>query len=310
MRLRNANSPRIAALLVLLIGLAACGDTPTQITPLPRAVGEVQGVLLQVDSLEPLDPATQGIYYVWALRERNQAERLGSFFIDAAGQIVDEAGAPITRFTSEEFEVRRTLRLLITIEIPGEPPESPSGMQILTGTFIDGVATLVVPISTAITEASGSLRVFTPTDGPATNEASGLWMVDAAGEPTLSIPDSTGALTYETFIELGGQTINLGRFEVGDETDDNNRFSAEQFDPPAAPGEDLLLNAPEGLTFPTDLSGARVTVSLEGRVNDFISRSQLIVLDATLPAGLQGGEIVPFVNRAAVTFPVGKAVLF
>lgn len=303
-------SLRALALGLMLVVLSACGDTPTQITPLPRAIGEVQGVLLQVDNLAPLDPTTQGIYYLWALLERNQAERMGSFFIDAAGQIVDENGAPITQFTSEEFSVRRTLRLLITIELPGEAPESPTGMQILTGTVIEGVANLVVPISTAITQATGSLRVFTPTDGPGNNESSGFWMVDADGEPSLSIPDSTGALTYETFIEIGGQTINLGRFEVPDSEDNSNRFSAETFDPPEAPGEDLLRNAPEGLTFPIDLSGARVTVSLEGRTNDFVSRSQLIVFDTVLPAGLAGGEIVPFMNRAIETFPSGKAVLY
>ena len=78
-------------------------------------------------------------------------------------------------------------------------------MQIISGTFIDRVAELTVPISSSITSASGTLRVFTPTDGPDTNENSGVWMVDAAGEPSLNMPDTSAALQYETFIEIGAE---------------------------------------------------------------------------------------------------------
>lgn len=302
--------PRLLLVALMLAGLAACGDTPTEITPLPRAIGEVQGVLLQADNLRPLDPDTQGVYYLWALLERNRAELLGSFAIDESGEIVDDNGAPIDIFRSNEFSVRKTLRLLVTIELPGPAPESPSGMQILSGTVIDGVSNLTVPISRTIADASGSLRVFTPTDGPGTNEVSGFWFMNVDGEATLRLPDTTGALVYETFIELGGQAIPLGRFERGDQEDDANQFSAEQVEAPERPGEDLLMDAPEGLTFPTDISGARVTVSLEGRSNDFVSRSQLIVLEAFLPAGLTANTIVPLANIANQTFPSGKAVLY
>lgn len=306
----SRSRPRTILAGLTLCALAACGDTPTEITPLPRAIGEVQGVLLQVDNLRPLDPSTQGIYYLWALLERNRAELMGSFQVDASGEIVDETGAPIDIFRNSEFSVRKTLRLLVTIEIPGPAPESPSGMQILSGTVIDGVANLTVPISTTITSASGSLRVFTPTDGPGTNETSGFWFIDLEGAPSLLLPDTTGALVYETFVELGGQTVPVGRFERADQEDDANQFSADVVEAPERPGEDLLVNAPEGLTFPADLSGARVTVSLEGRSNDFVSRSQLIILEATLPVGPSANQIVNLVNSARDTFPTGKAVLY
>lgn len=295
---------------LLLCASTACGNTPTEITPLPRAIGEVQGVLLQVDNLRTLDPDTQGVYYLWALLERNRAEVLGSFQIDDNGDVVDENGAAIDMFRSSKFSLRKTLRLLVTIELAGSAPDTPSGMQILSGTVIDGVANLTVPISTTIADASGSLRVFTPTDGPGTNETSGFWFMDLDGAATLSLPDTTGALVYETFVEIGGQAVPVGHFERGDQVDDANQFSSDQVDAPERPGEDLLMNAPEGLTFPTDLSGARVTISLEGRSNDFVTRSQLIVLEAFLPAGLTADMIVPLENVAAGTFPSGKAVLY
>lgn len=301
---------RYLLLACALVALGSCGDTPTEITPLTRAVGEVQGVMLNVDNLAPVDPATQGVYTLWALMERNQTERLGQFAIDSSGDVVDENGTPIERFQSDEFAERKTLRILVTIELAGLDRDSPQGLQVLSGTVIEGVADLTVPISTTITEAGGNLRVFTPTDGPGTNETSGFWAVALDGSPSIDLPDSTGALVFETFVEIDGNLISVGRFESPDEADDRNPFSSEEFPAPERPGEDLLLNAPEGLSFPADLSGARVTISLEDRFSIFRNRSQLIVLEAMLPQNLSPDQIVPFTNRAEETFPTGRVVLF
>jgi len=290
---------------------AGCNQTPTEITPLPRALGEVEAVYFEATGLKPLDPATEGVYVLWALRDRNQAGLLGDFYIDATGAVVDVEGNPQPEFRTEEFAMRNINGLLVTIEIQGGNWEAPSGMQILSGTYIDRVANLIVPISTAITSAGGSLRVFTPTDGPNTNETSGFWMVDAAGDPSLNVPDTSAALEYETYIEIGGQNLNVGRFESAGTADDFCRFCAENadFPPPERPGDDLLENTPEGLVFPTDISGATVRISLEGRFNDFVGQSQLVVLEAVLPAGLTGGEIISFTNLAG-SFPTGRSVLY
>ena len=300
---------RRLALVTAAIATVACGNTPTEITPLPRSVGEVEGVLLQIDSLAPLDPSTQGVYVLWAIINRGEAKLLGEFFIDGSGTIVDDTGAPIEQFDSDDFSVRRTLSVLITIETPSSLSDSPQGTQIMSGTFIDGVANLSVPISTAIVDSSGSLRVFTPTDGPDTNESAGFWMIGEDGEPLLSIPDTTAALVFETFVEVQGRSLPVGRFERADAADSVNQYSSPQFPAPEAPGEDLLLNAPEGVIFPADLSGARISISLEGRANDFVQQGQLVVLEAFLPGGLTGGETIPFVNRTA-SFPSGRAVLY
>lgn len=295
-----------------LLAFAACNQTPTEITPLPRALGEVEAVLFSAENLQPLDPDSGGGYVLWGLRERNQAGRLGRFYIDAtSGEVVDASGNPLSSFTTDEFAMRTLQGVLVTIETAPDTTETPTGMQILSGTFIDRVASVTVPISTAIGSASGSLRVFTPTDGPNTNENSGFWMVDPSGNFSLSIPDTTAALIYETFIEIDGRNLNVGRFDRPNQEDDLCRYCAnfEEFPAPERPGEDMLLNAPEGLFFPRDLSGAIVRISLEGRFNDFGAQSQLIVLEAVLPEGLVGGEIVGFQNRAA-TFPSGSAVLY
>ena len=219
--------PRRSLFALSLIFVGACNQTPTEITPLPRALGEVGAVRVQMESLAPLDPIVGGAYVLWGLGERNQASKLGAFFIDpTTGDVVDANGSPVDTFTTDEVALRTLQGILVTIEVNPEA-ESPTGMQIISGTFIDRVAELTVPISSSITSASGTLRVFTPTDGPDTNENSGVWMVDAAGEPSLNMPDTSAALQYETFIEIGGQNLNIGRFDLVDRRDDHCRFCAK-----------------------------------------------------------------------------------
>jgi len=303
--------PRRSFFALSMILVSACNQTPTEITPLPRALGEVAAVRVQMSSLAPLDQSTEGTYILWGLGERNQTTRLSEFFVDpTTGNVVDGDGTPVDTFTADDLALRTLQGILVTIEVNPDS-ETPSGMQIISGTFIDRVAQLTVPISSGITSASGSLRVFSPTDGPDTNENSGLWMVDAAGEPSLNMPDTSAALQFETFIEIGGQNLNLGRFDLVNRRDDFCRFCAdfEQFPQPERPGDDLLLNPTEGLLFPIDISGATVRISLEARVNDFAQQSQLIVLEAVLPSGLVGGEIIGFTNLTAA-FPSWQAVLY
>ena len=307
---RTHRLPRRALFALSLLFFGACNQTPTEITPLPRALGEVAAVRVNMQGLAPLDPTTQGTYLLWGLGERNETYLLSVFFIDDNGDVVDENGTRIDTFTTEDAAMRTLQGILVTIEA-NPASESPGGMQVISGTFIDRVADLTVPISSGITSATGTLRVFTPTDGPDTNENAGFWMEDEAGEPSLNMPDTTAALQYETFIEIGGQNLNVGRFDVVDDADEFCRFCAdiEEFPQPERPGDDLLESAPDGLVFPMDISGATVRISLEGRFNDYAQQSQLIVFEAVLPSGLVGGEIVGYTNLAS-SFPTGQAVLY
>ena len=77
---------------------------------------------------------------------------------------------------------------------------------------------------------------------------------------------------------------------------------------PAVPGEDFLANAPAGLTFPVDLSGSQLLVTLEALYGDRVEPSQLVVLEGTLPT-VVGGEIIHLANQTA-NFPTGTAVIY
>lgn len=298
-----------AAAVVGMTLLPACNNVPTEITPLPRAVGEIEAIYMQLNQLQPLDPATQGVYTLWALTDRGQADRITDFYVSDDGAIVDASGTRIVRFTTENFALRKTISLLISIELSATPSDAPAGMQILSGTFVEGVAILAVPAPATIFSASGTLRLFTPTDGPDTNETSGVWAITASGAPSLLLPDTTAALQYETFVDVQGRSLPVGRFDRVDQKDDANAYVSTLFPVPERPGEDLLLNAPEGLTFPADLRGNRVSISLEGRFNDYVQQSQLVVLEGIVPIGATGGETIILFNRTA-SFPSGTAILY
>ena len=108
---------------------------------------------------------------------------------------------------------------------------------------------------------------------------------------------------------INGIPLTMGRFKTTDTRDLRNPWSGPLTDTaPAVPGEDFVANAPAGFTFPADLSGSRLLVTLEALYGDRVEPSQLIVLEGTLPA-VVGGEIIQLTNQTA-NFPTGTAVIY
>jgi len=292
--------------LALLLGAQACGNTPRQFNPLPAALGDLRGIALSFDGLQTLS-SEEGRYALWVFLDNRDILSLGPFNVNADGRPVNPDGRLIERFTSPE-NLFSSVSVLITIEPGGTPGDTPGGGVIMQGPFIDGVAQLSVPAPLLIGQANGSYRVFTPTDGPDTNEGSGVWAVSVDDEPLLELPPLNNVYAYEHYVVINGVPLTMGRFLSDSLPDFANPFSGSE-PAPAFPGEDFLENAPEGVTFPADLSGARLLLTLEPITSDTADPSQLIVLEAILPAGLVGGEIIQLTNRT-VEFPTGRAVIY
>lgn len=287
--------------------LPACGESPVIPSPLPRALGDVRGVIAVFNDLLPL-PQEVGIYGLW-ISSTEAFGFLGTFNINESGQTVDRDGNLIPRFTVVDVNLAKALSVVVSVELFNSNPESPSGNVIMQGPFSEGVAQMSVPIPNAIQSAAGTYRVQTPTDGPDTNEASGIWAIDADGNPSLDLPEATAGYVYEHFLFLEGREILMGRFNVVDELDSVNAYIDDLFPPPEVPGDDFLRNSPAGLDFPTNLGGSLLIVTLEPRVLDSIHPSQLVVLEAVLPLGLVGGETITMINRTA-NFPTGTVTQF
>ena len=97
-------------------------------------------------------------------------------------------------------------------------------------------------------------------------ELSGLWFLDlASGSPAigLDLPVLPSGWKYEGWAVIDGKPVTSGTFSMVDAVDDAAPFSGSDAGGPPFPGEDYVANAPMGLSFPTDLSGATVVVSIE-----------------------------------------------
>ncbi len=138
--------------------------------------------------------------------------------------------------------------------------------------MINKGATLTVDhpaaLGTDFSDAAGTFLLATPTDGNNTNELSGIWFLEVPGpNPSLVLPQLPPGWVYEGWAVIDGVPVTSGTFLQATGFDDFDGFSGDQGGPPF-PGEDYLKNAPPGLTFPTDLTGATVVVSVEPSPDD------------------------------------------
>ncbi len=292
--------------LLLLLVLPACGQTPSEFRPLPSALGDLRGVALGFEGLLPLGEG-EGIYSAFLNLDNGDIVGLGGFNVNDSGRPIDGAGNVIDRFPADQ-NLFSTVSLVVSVEPQGIIGNTPGPAAILQGPFIDGIASLSVPSPLFIEDASGSYRVFTPTDGPDTNEGSGAWAISVGGAGTLTLPPLNNIYLYEHFMVIDGMPITMGRFAADDVADFANPWSGP-LEAPAFPGEDLLATLLPGFTFPADLSGAQLLVTLEPIFSDTVDPSQLVVLQGTLPAGVAGGEIIELTNRSE-NFPTGTAIIF
>ena len=87
--------------------------------------------------------------------------------------------------------------------------------------------------------------------------------------------------------------------------DEAKPFSGPQPGPPF-PGEDYLMNAPAGLSFPTDLSGSMTVLTIEPVPDNSPMPFLLKPLKGTVPSGAAPMTVYQMQNQAS-TFPTGTA---
>jgi hypothetical protein len=206
-------------------------------------------------------------------------EALGDDFVYEGWIIVDGSPVSTGTFSSinfpQSFEVDAAqlagaTRFVLTIEPSVDPDPAPAATKILVGDFAGDTASvnsngIVADFSTA----SGKYILATPTDMDDTNEESGVWFLDnSSGSAVagLDLPTLSDGWKYEGWAVIDGTPVSTGTFLSGSGADDNavtSVFKGDANNGPAYPGEDFLQNAPAGLTFPTDLKGMTIVISVE-----------------------------------------------
>ena len=206
-------------------------------------------------------------------------EALGSDFVYEGWVIVDGSPVSTGTFSSIDFpqtfsvntvQLNSATTFVLSIEPAVDTDPAPAATKILAGDFSGTTASvdsngIVADFSTS----TGKYILATPTDEDDTNEESGVWFLDnssGAAVTGLNLPTLTDGWKYEGWAVLDGTPISTGTFTdpaLADENAATSTFKGDAGNGPGFPGEDYLQNAPTGMTFPTDLRGATIVISVE-----------------------------------------------
>ncbi len=184
---------------------------------------------------------------------------------------VDANGNPSsTSFTVKASDLSAATDYVLSIEPFPDTDPAPSAIKIAGGTFSGNNATVNVEhaaaLGTSFNTASGKYILATPTTNDTTDENSGIWFLDlSSGSPMtgLNLPTLPAGWVYEGWAVINGQPVSSGRFTDVAMEDDHAMFSGSDNAGPPFPGEDFVTNAPAGLSFPTDIAGGAVVISIE-----------------------------------------------
>ncbi|MEE9173886.1 MAG: hypothetical protein V3U30_02795, partial [Thermoplasmata archaeon] len=244
-------------LLVLLLAFSAFGALAQ--TP------EVD-VSLSFTNLAPL--ATD--HYEGWLIVGGSPVSTGKFVVAEGGELEDLQGSSVSTFRVGNVDVDQTTAFVLSIEPEGDTDAVPAAVKPLVGDLNaeKTSASLAPNLGVSLTGIGGQYILATPSDGMATNENSGVWFLDRSGASPvagLTLPDLSGTdWVYEGWAVIGGVPVTTGKFDMPDGADASAPYSGTEATPPF-PGEDFLVNAPAGVTFPTDLGGQTIVISIEPR---------------------------------------------
>ena len=217
-----------------------------------------------------------------------------------------------TSFEVEAADLEAASTFVLTIEPQPDNDPAPSAVHILAGDFSGTNANLTVGHSAAIatdfTASTGDYILATPTDGMDNNEASGVWWLDNSGAAPvagLDLPTLPEGWKYEGWAVIDGTPVSTGTFTNVAAPDEAAAYSGTMDGPPF-PGEDFIQNAPSGLTFPTDLTGTTVVISVEPSPDNSPAPFLLKPLVGPVAADAAVHTVQSMNNNATATNPTGS----
>ncbi len=259
----------------------------------------LKDLTLNISGLENL--GSDYVYEGWIIVNNNPITT-GRFSVNDNGVLSESS----FKLDSEQLEAATTFILTIEPAVGDDP--SPSAVHILAGDFNGNSGQLTIGHGAALgnnfANSSGSYILATPTDGAMTNENSGIWFLDlSSGSPSvgLSLPTLPAGWKYEGWAVSGGP-ISTGKFTSLNIADEFDGFSGTMGGPPF-PGEDFLVNAPAGFTFPIDLAGGIAVISIEPDPDNSPNPFLLKPLVADIP--VNAVDHTTYSLNQNLNFPIG-----
>ena len=285
--------------LLILIGIAfliiGCDDESNSVESTTSSLG------VNISGLEDL--GSSALYEGWIMVD-GSPKTTGTFSVDAAGKLSE------TSFEIDSDDLTSATAFILTIEPNPDPSPNPSDVHILAGDFSGSNASLSVGHGAALgddfSSISGKYILATPTNGADTDEKSGIWFLDlSSGSPAvgLDLPTLPAGWKYEGWTVINGVPVTSGTFISVNTIDDSDPFSSTQGGPPF-PGEDYLVNAPMGLTFPTNLAGGTAVISIEPDPDNSPNPFTLKPLVKMIPADA-ADHVTYSMDKNLGSFPTG-----
>ncbi len=254
------------------------------------AMSEGRPILdISFDGLEPLGDDFE--YEVWTIVDG--APVTGGVF-----DIADDGSIEIGNGDSHLYGHEGATDVVISIEPAVDPDPAPAAPKPLGGAIADDGSFVLdtlhpATFGTDFSEAAGQYILGTPSDGADNNETAGLWFLQVGEngpEASLELPELPDGWVYEGWAVVDGTPISTGTFTDGAGPDDFDGFTGPEAVPPY-PGEDFLLNAPDGLEFPLNLQGGAAVISIEPADDNSPAPFALKPLVGDIPADAE-----PFTN--------------
>jgi hypothetical protein len=224
-------------------------------------MGAKSKIHLDFSNLSPLGPHFR--YEGWIIVEGNPIST-GKFNITPGGVMAPSV------FNVNKEDLEMATAFVLTIEPHPDPEKAPASTHVLAGDFVEGTASLTIAhpaaLGTDFSTSDGTLILATPTTSTTEDELSGIWFLDlSSGSPMvgLDLPELPEGWIYEGWAVIDGIPVTSGKFMDVDDYDFADPYSSQMNPGPPFPGEDYVMNAPDGLSFPTDLSGGVGVISVE-----------------------------------------------
>lgn len=287
------------ALLAVSVGFTSCDDDDDN----------SGNLTLDISGLSNL--GDDYLYEGWVVVDGSPVST-GTFSVDDAGTL------SVSSFEMDAAMLDAATTFVLSIEPSPDSDPAPSATKILGGDFSGTTATATImhgaAFGTGFAGVTGGYILATPTTTVDTDEASGVWFLDnSSGSPAIgltNLPDLSdqAGWTYEGWAVIGGTPVSTGTFDTAAGADDNatsSAFKGDDGDGPGYPGEDFIQNAPTGMTFPTDLKGATIVVSIEPVPDNSAAPFVLKPLAGEVPAALADHTFQTMDNIASSTYPSG-----
>jgi len=263
-------------------------------------VSTTDTIQLNINGLEDL--GSDYVYEGWLIVD-GAPVTAGIFSVDSEGNLSD------TLFELDRADIEAATTYVLTIEPSSDSDPAPSSTHVLAGDFSSSSAAITVDHPAALGEsfsaASGDYILATPTDDDADNEDSGIWFLNnSSGSPVagLSLPVLPEGWAYEGWVVIDGTPVTTGTFTSVDGVDNAAHYSGANAGP-AYPGEDFLINAPSGLTFPTSIAGGTAVISIEPIPDNSTAPFTFKPLVGAIPAGAETHSVLSMDQN--LNFPSG-----